>query len=64
MSKTVSPKYYSYTEEDNSTDVGVRMMYPLHFTGVKFIDLKKTIGIKDATTKYIPGADIHDDPYI
>ena len=64
MLKNEIKKRYSCTEEDNSADVGAIMMHPLHFTGVKFIDLKKKIGIKDATTKYIPGADIHDDPYI
>ena len=26
------------------------------------MDLKKTFGIKDDTTKHIPGADIHNDP--
>ena len=26
------------------------------------MDLKKPFGIKDATTKHIPGAEIHNDP--
>ena len=37
-------------------------MYPLHYAGVKLMDLKNKFGIKDATTNHIPGADIrkHD----
>ena len=38
------------------------MMYPLHYTGVKSMDLKKTFCIKDDTTKHIHVADIHNDP--
>ena len=57
-----SPKISNYSEEDNSYDVGDRKMYPPHCAGVKFMDLKKTFGIKDAKTKHIPDADIHNDP--
>ena len=38
------------------------MMYPLNFKGVELIDLNKDFGIKDATTKHIPGADIRNNP--
>ena len=60
--KTRSPKLSSYYEEDNSDDVGGIMMYPLHYAGVKLIELKKKFGIKDDTTKNIHGVNIHNDP--
>ena len=37
-------------------------MYPLHYKGVKLMDLKKTFGIKDATKKHTPGTNICNDP--
>ena len=37
--KPGSPKHSSYSEEDNIADVGARMMYLLHFTGVKLIGI-------------------------
>ena len=37
-------------------------MYPIHYTGVKSMDLKKKFGIKYATTKHTPGADIGNEP--
>ena len=48
--------------EDNSNDVGARMVHPIHYTGMKYMEPKKTFGIKDATTKHNPGADICNDP--
>ena len=60
--KMGSPKSSSYSEEENINDVGARIMYPLHSAGSKFMDLKKPFGIKDDTTKHIPGAEIHNDP--
>ena len=62
FSKTGSPKSSNYSEEENINDVGDRNMYPLHSAGSKFMDLNKPFGIKDATTKNIPGAEIHNDP--
>ena len=59
-----SPKFPSYAEEDRSAEVVAILIYPLHFTGVKLIDLKKIFGINDATTKHTPGAEICTDPDI
>ena len=58
----VSPKRSSYSKEENIYDAGNIMMYLIHFTGLILMDLKNTFGIKDATTKHIPGADIHNYP--
>ena len=57
----VSPKRSIYSEEDNNYDLGYRMMYPLHYTGVKLMELKKKFGIKDTKTKHIPGSDIRNE---
>ena len=59
--KTGFPKFPGYSEEDNRNDVGDRMMYQLHYTGVKLMDLKKTFGIKDATNIYIHCTNIPND---
>ena len=61
--KAVSPKRSSYSEEYITDDFGVRMMNLLHYTGLKLTDFKKAFGIKDATTKHIPGdyiQNVHD----
>lgn len=39
-------------------------MYIIHCTVAKLMVLKNKFGIKDATTKHIPGTDIHNDPGI
>ena len=54
--KMGSPKCSSYSEEFNSDDIRARIIYPLHYTGVKFMKLKNTFGIKYATKNHIPGA--------
>ena len=59
-----SPKRSSYAEEYNSTVVVTIIIYPLHFTGVKLMELKKEIAIKDSTTNNIPSPDIRNDPYM
>ena len=58
----VSPKFPSYAEEDSSADVVAILIYPLHLTGMKLIDMKNIFGINDATTKHTPGAEICTDP--
>ena len=62
LSKIVSPKRSSYSEEENNNYVGTIIIYPLYYTSVKLIYLKKTFGIKYATTNHIPGADNRNDP--
>ena len=57
-----SPKRSSYFDEANRNDFGDRMMYPLHYTGVKLIDLKNKFGMKYVTTNNTPGADISNKP--
>ena len=61
-SKIGSPKHSSYSDEDIINGVGTKMMYTLHHTGVKLMDLKKIFGIKYATTNHTPCADIRNDP--
>ena len=49
-------------EEYSISDVDNIMVHPLHFTGVKLVDVKNNFGIKDATTENIPGSDIRVEP--
>ena len=60
--KTGSTKNYSYSNEDNIDDVGARIMYLLHYKGVKLMDSKKKFDIKYATTNHTPGTYICNYP--
>ena len=60
--KTGLSKCSSYSREDNSNDDGAIIIYLIHYTGVKLMDLKKKFGIQYATTNHIPGTYIRNDP--
>ena len=62
LSKNRITKNSSYSEEDNSNNVGARIMYPLHYSYVKLMDLNNIFSIKDATTNHIHSYGIYNDP--